>query len=384
MQEKKASSLVKQKVAFSSFGTKPASPPRKPAAKKEHSPPVLNYRRYTGNSLNGSPSEPSRAKKVVCLTTAKKPSVPRQSGASVPPRTKPSVTRQVLAFDVHILNNKKSPQRQLRARVVPPPPPKKSIVNSVPKKPSKSKITPSSQGASRKVSSTAKKQQVLSKVAEQENQPPNHILYTAATGLYRVTEEPPPRHKFNPSPFVVKMPSSSDDVLVNIQVSQSSPVIAGKKHKFSFGGPNQAQEQECRSRTHGTPLRSKGEAGSPVSLSQAAFEYLLQSSQRQNNFAIANILRNLSSSDKSQSQKKQMTTFSNSSKGNNNNQGSPPMPQGSPENNPFKGDTLASPPLAAHSPPLAVTPASKALDKENTTTDLPLRLAKHEPVIVKT
>lgn len=295
----------KQKVhfpAFSSFGTKPASPPRKqPAAKKEHSPPVLNYRRYTGNSLSGSPSEPSRPKKVVCLTTAKKPSVPRQSGASVPPRSKPSVTRQVLAFDVHILNNKKvsPPQRQLRARVVPPP--KKPIVNSVPKKPSKSKITPSSQGASRKVSSTAKKQQVLSKVADQENQPPNHILYTAATGLYRVTEEPPPRHKFNPSPFVVKMPSSSDDVLVNIQVgSQSSPVIAGKKHnKFSFGGPNQAQEQECRSRTHGTPLRSKGEAGgSPVSLSQAAFEYLLQSSQRQNNFAIANILRNLSSSDK--------------------------------------------------------------------------------------
>jgi hypothetical protein len=97
------------------------------------------------------------------------------------------------------------------------------------------------------------------------------------------------------------MPSSSDDVLVNIQVSQSSPAIAGKKNKFSFGGPNQTQEQECRSRTHGTPLRSKGEAGSPVSLSQAAFEYLLQSSQRQNNFAIANILRNLSSSDKSQS-----------------------------------------------------------------------------------
>jgi hypothetical protein len=93
----------------------------------------------------------------------------------VPPRTKlkESITRQVLAgaFDVRILNNKKSspPQRQLRARVVPPPP-KKAIVNSVPKKPSRSKITPSSQGASRKVSSTAKKQQVLSKVvADQEN-----------------------------------------------------------------------------------------------------------------------------------------------------------------------------------------------------------------------
>lgn len=173
MQEKKASSLVKQKLlpAFQSFGTKPASPPRKPAAKKEHSPPVLNYRRYTGNSLSGSPSEAPRIKKV-CLTTAKKPSVPRQSGASMPPRTKlkESITRQVLAgagtFDVHIFNSKKSPQRQLRARVVPPPPPKKAIVNSVPKKPSRSKITPSSQGASRKVSSTAKKQQVLSKVVD--------------------------------------------------------------------------------------------------------------------------------------------------------------------------------------------------------------------------
>lgn len=54
-------------------------------------------------------------------------------------------------------------------------------------------------------------------------------------------------------------------------------------------------------------------------MTHAAFEYLLQSSQRQNNFAIANILRNLSSSDKKripqESTGKHLTTFSNSSKG---------------------------------------------------------------------
>lgn len=203
-------------------------------------------------------------------------------------------------------------------------------------------------------------------------------MFSAATGLYRVTEEPSPpaKHKFNPSPFVVKMPSSSE--ILNIQVSQSSPAIGAKKHKFSFGGANPQVEQECRSRTHGSPLlRSKGE-GSPVSLSHAAFEYLLQSSQRQNNFAIATILRNLSSSDKSQ-KKQQLTTFSNSSKGGNN-AASPPVTQQevqwSPEN-PFKVDTLASP----------ITPVAKPIaEKENQPSDLKPRVdkPKHEPVIVKT
>ncbi len=111
------------------------------------------------------------------MKKTKKPSVPRQPAVTVQPRTsklKDSITRQVIAgsgtFDVHLINKKNRviaaspPQKQLRARVVAPPPPqKKSIVSSVPKKPSKSKIIP------RKVSNTAKKPSPFFHRVEQEN-----------------------------------------------------------------------------------------------------------------------------------------------------------------------------------------------------------------------